>query len=379
MGSGVIISDDGYIVTNNHVVNGASKISVTLNNNKSYSAKLIGADEGTDIAVLKIEAKGLPAIPMGNSDDVKIGEWVLAVGNPFNLNSTVTAGIVSAKSRNINILHGDDNHVFPIESFIQTDAAVNPGNSGGALVNSRGELIGINTAIASTTGSYSGYSFAVPVNLTQKVTGDLIRYGVVQRGFLGVNIRNIDQDLANEIGVDNLDGVYVGGLIEGGAGQKAGVEAGDIIVGVGPVSVKTVPELQEQIARFRPGDVVQLRIKRGNKDMLVPVTLLNQDGETGVVKKEIPEVKDALGASFSSLTKAEMAKYRVSGGVKIASIGNGRLRSAGLKQGFIITKVDNISIENVDQLIKILEKKKGQVAIEGIFPNGSRGMFSFPL
>lgn len=252
-GSGVIIGSDGYIVTNNHVIQSAEKITVTLNNNKTYSAKVIGTDAGTDIALIKVDADGLPAVLMGNSDNVKIGEWVLAVGNPFNLTSTVTAGIVSAKSRNIHILDGNpDKNVFPIESFIQTDAAVNPGNSGGALVNAKGELIGINTAIASSTGSYSGYSFAVPVNLVKKVTTDLRKYGVVQRGFLGVNIRNIDQELADELGIDELKGVYVGGTVKDGGAEKSGIKTGDIILNIGEVEVNSASSLQEHVGRYRP-------------------------------------------------------------------------------------------------------------------------------
>lgn len=380
MGSGVVLTADGYIVTNNHVVDNARKISVTLNNNKSYPAKLIGADPGTDIAVLKIDAKELPAIRVGNSDEVKIGEWVLAVGNPFNLNSTVTAGIVSAKSRNINILQADPDHnVFPIESFIQTDAAVNPGNSGGALVNARGELIGINTAIASNTGSFSGYSFAVPVNLVQKVTGDLIRFGVVQRAFLGVNIRNIDQDLANELGLKELNGVYVGGTVEGGAGEAAGLQIGDIITAVGESSVKNVPELQEHIGRFRPGDVVQIRIKRNKDELLVPVTLRNSEGTTGLVKKEVVNLKTALGATFTEPSAVEKQRLRLKGGAKVLELKNGKLRSAGLKQGFIITKVDDTPVTSPEHLMKVLSEKKGGVLVEGVYPNGARGYFAFGL
>jgi len=286
-GSGVIIGSDGYIVTNNHVINDAEKITVTLNNNKTYDAKVIGSDAGTDIALIKVDADGLPAVAMGNSDHVKIGEWVLAVGNPFNLTSTVTAGIVSAKSRNIHILEGNpDKNVFPIESFIQTDAAVNPGNSGGALVNSKGELIGINTAIASNTGSFSGYSFAVPVNLVKKVTTDLRKYGVVQRGFLGVNIRNIDQELADELNLDEIKGVYVGGTVSGGAAEKSGIKEGDIILNIGEVAVNSASALQEHVGRYRPGDTINVRLIRDDEEMIVPVTLQNLNGTTETVKKE---------------------------------------------------------------------------------------------
>ncbi len=379
-GSGVIISSDGYIVTNNHVIRNADRIHVTLNNNKAYTAHVIGADPGTDIALLKVEATGLPAITMGNSDGVKVGEWVLAVGNPFNLTSTVTAGIVSAKSRNINILEGSpEQNVFPIESFIQTDAAVNPGNSGGALVNSKGELIGINTAIASNTGSYSGYSFAVPVNLVQKVTSDLLRYGVVQRGFLGVNIRNLDQKLADEIGVEELSGVYVGGVVPGGAAELAGLKSGDIILRVGTAYVNTVAQLQEYVGRFRPGDVVNVHLRRGKNEMLVPVTLRNSEGNTGTVKKETVSLQTALGATFSKPTASELQKLGLKNGIKVSSVSQGKLLSAGITKGFIITKVDHEAVNDPESLVKLLKTKKGGVLLEGLYPNGSKGYYAFGL
>ena len=379
-GSGVILSSDGYIVTNNHVISQASKIMVTLNNSKSYKATLVGTDPGTDIAVLKVEAKNLPAIKVGNSDNLKVGEWVLAVGNPFNLTSTVTAGIISAKSRNINILEGNpDQNVFPIESFIQTDAAVNPGNSGGALVNANGELIGINTAIASNTGSFSGYSFAVPINLVQKVTNDLIQFGIVQRGFLGVNIRNIDQELADELGMVDIRGVYVGGLVENGAAETAGIKEGDIILNIGASAVNSSPHLQEIVGRYRPGDVIPVRILRDNQERIVNVTLKNSEGTTSVVKKEEISGKMAIGASFNDLTAGEKSRFKLNGGAKILSLSNGRLRSAGIKAGFIITKIDNKEIKDADQAAKILESKKGQVIIEGIYPNGTKGYYAFGL
>lgn len=264
-GSGVIVSGDGYIVTNNHVIENASEIEVILNDNSKYTAKIVGADPSTDIAVLKIEAKNLNPIQLGNSDDIRIGEWVLAVGNPFNLTSTVTAGIVSAKARNINLLSDrSKSDVVPIESFIQTDAAVNPGNSGGALVNTRGELVGINTAIASQTGSYAGYSFAVPVNLVKKVMSDLIDYGIVQRGYLGVQISDISQELMEQKELPNLKGVYIGGIAEGGSAEKAGVKEGDVILKVGSKEVNSTASLQEEIGKGRPGDKVALTIRRKN-------------------------------------------------------------------------------------------------------------------
>ncbi|MBA2745933.1 MAG: trypsin-like peptidase domain-containing protein, partial [Flavisolibacter sp.] len=267
-GSGVIISEDGYIVTNNHVVANSDKVEITLNDKRTLLAKVIGTDPSTDLALLKIDEKGLPFIPYGNSDVVRVGEWVLAVGNPFNLTSTVTAGIVSAKARNIHILPDQQ---FPIESFIQTDAAVNPGNSGGALVNTNGDLIGINTAIASNTGAYTGYSFAIPVNMVKKVVDDLLEYGNVQRGFIGVNIRDIDSKFAVEKGIKSLKGVYVAGITEGGAAASAGIREGDIITKISGNNVNTSPELQEQVSRFRPGDKVEVTLVREGDEKTVLV------------------------------------------------------------------------------------------------------------
>ncbi|MBK8341646.1 MAG: trypsin-like peptidase domain-containing protein [Flavobacteriales bacterium] len=279
VGSGVIIASDGYIVTNNHVVEGADKITIHLNDGRSFSGKVIGRDPSTDIALLKVDADGLPTLPFADSDDVKVGEWVLAVGNPMNLTSTVTAGIVSAKARNINLLQYDPGRdVFPIESFIQTDAAVNPGNSGGALVNTAGALVGINTAIASTTGQYTGYSFAVPANIVKKVTGDLLEYGSVQRAYIGVSIRNMDQDLAGQAQMDRIRGVFVNGITEGGAAQKAGIVEGDVIVKVGTMEVNNVPQLQEQVGTFRPGDEVTVTIVRDGKEKVLEMELRGKDG-----------------------------------------------------------------------------------------------------
>lgn len=273
-GSGVVISPDGYIVTNNHVISDANSIDVTLNNSETYKAELIGNDPSTDLALLKIDAKGLHSIQFANSDDVKVGEWALAVGNPFNLTSTVTAGIVSAKARSINILQGDyKNEIFPIESFIQTDAAVNPGNSGGALVNSKGELIGINTAIASKTGSYSGYSFAIPSNLVKKVAMDLAKFGSVQRGFIGVNLKEVSTELLETYDLPNLDGVLVAGVIPESGADEAGIEPGDVVLSVGEIKVSNIPGLQEQIGKYSPGDKVPLLVRRGTKTIHKEVLL----------------------------------------------------------------------------------------------------------
>ena len=379
-GSGVIIRNDGYIVTNNHVIDRAAKISVTLNNKKTYEAKLVGTDPSTDIAVLKIEGSHLPYVEFGNSDEVRVGEWVLAVGNPFNLTSTVTAGIVSAKGRNINILKGNsDKNIFPIESFIQTDAAVNPGNSGGALVNTQGQLVGINTAIASTTGSYSGYSFAVPVNIVKKVSTDIIETGIVQRAFLGVNIRDIDQTLADELNLTENNGVYVAGMVEGGAAENSGLKKGDIILSVGSVDVNNTPELQEQVGKYRPGQVIDIRVKRGDDQLAIPVTLKNADGNTAKVEKSKVDIKSSLGATFSGITKEDMKKLDITNGVKITSLSQGKLAQLGVKKGFIITKVDEDEVNSPDQLLELLENKKGGVLLEGIYPSGTKAYYGFGM
>jgi len=372
-GSGVIISEDGYIVTNNHVVDEAAKVEITLDDKRSYTAKVIGTDPSTDLALLKIDQKNLSFIPYGNSDDVKVGEWVLAVGNPFNLTSTVTAGIVSAKGRNIHIL---DNRSFPLESFIQTDAAVNPGNSGGALVNTNGELVGINSAIASNTGAYSGYSFAIPVNLVKKVMDDLIEYGNVQRGFIGVSISDIDQKLANDKNLKTLKGVYVQNLTEGGAAATAGIKAGDIITKVGGVGVSTSSELQEQVGRYRPGDKIDVTLLRNDNEKVVSVVLRNTQGSTRIVKND--DATSLLGAEFAQPSDDEMNSLGINSGVKISSLGPGKFRAAGIKEGFIITKIDNQKISSSEELQKVLENKKGGgILVEGIYPNGLRAYYGF--
>ena len=340
-GSGVIITSDGYIVTNNHVIEDASEIEVTLNDNRKYTATIVGADPSTDIAVLKIEEKNLVALPIGNSDDLKIGEWVLAVGNPFNLTSTVTAGIVSAKARNINLL-SDRNRadIVPIESFIQTDAAVNPGNSGGALVNTQGELIGINTAIASQTGSYTGYSFAIPVNLVKKVMQDLIDYGIVQRGFLGVQIADITQELKEEQKLLNMKGVYVAGTIDNGSAAKAGINKGDVILKIGSKEVNSSAALQEEVGRRRPGDKLSVTIRNSKGyETVKEIVLRNKDGQTKLVSKAEIKKNVALGATFIELTSKEKKELNISTGVKIKSLNAGKLKSLGLTEGMIVTKI----------------------------------------
>lgn len=376
-GSGVIISQDGYIVTNNHVIAGADKIEVTLNDRREYTAELIGTDASTDVALLRIREKGLPFLNYGNSDAVRIGEWALAVGNPFNLNSTVTAGIISAKGRN-NIL---DVSKRPIESFIQTDAAVNPGNSGGALVNTNGDLIGINTAIASNNGSYQGYSFAVPVNIVKKIVSDMVEFGTVQRAYIGVSIQDINSKFASEKNIRQLNGIYVNGLNAGGSAQEAGIIEGDVIARIQDIPVGSVSELQEQISRYRPGDKVNVLVYRNNKEMNIPVILKTFDNTTRLVKKsELTKASiDALGAQFEEVDLTELAKLRLENGVRISKLSPGKLAQIGIKEGFIITTIDKKRIGSTDDIKHFLENKTGSVTVEGFYPNGVRAYYSFPL
>ncbi len=380
-GSGVIVSSEGYIVTNNHVIENASEIEVILNDNSKYTAKVVGADPATDIAVLKIEGSGFQPIPLGNSDDLKIGEWVLAVGNPFNLTSTVTAGIVSAKARNINLLsERSGKEIVPIESFIQTDAAVNPGNSGGALVNTRGELVGINTAIASQTGSYSGYSFAVPVNLVQKVMRDLIDYGIVQRGYLGVQISDISQEIKEKNKLPNLKGVFVAKVIEDGSADKAGLKDGDVILKIGNKEVNSVASLQEEIGKRRPGDKVSITVRRKDGDEEIKeLVLRNKEGETTLVSKEEIQKNVALGATFAELTAKEKKELNISYGVKIKTLAAGKLKSLGLIEGTIITKINNEPIETAEQLTTKLNGMNRGILLEIMSESGRKDYVGFGL
>lgn len=378
-GSGVIISSDGYIVTNNHVVDRANEVEVTLNDKRTFKAKVIGADASTDIALLKIEAESLQPIIFGNSDNLKIGEWVLAVGNPFNLTSTVTAGIVSAKARNINILNSD----MKIESFIQTDAAVNPGNSGGALVNTKGELVGINTAIASQTGSYAGYSFAVPTSIVSKVVADLKEFGVVQRAILGVQISDIDDKLAKEKKLTTLEGVYVGAVSENSAAKTAGIEEGDVIVAINNVSTKSVAQLQEQIGRYRPGDKIEVTLIRDNKTKKLVVELKNRAGNTGVVKAVD---LSHLGAKFSAVSDQFKYKFRIKNGLQISQLDkNGKFAKSGLKEGFVILKINNITIVNQEDIERAYNEALNNEAnekvlfITGIYNNGQVAYYAVNL
>lgn len=371
-GSGVIISDDGYIVTNNHVIANADYIEVVLNDKRAFPAKLIGADPTTDIALLKIDEKELPFIQYGNSDDLQVGEWVLAVGNPFNLTSTVTAGIVSAKARNINILSKQ----FAIESFIQTDAAVNPGNSGGALVDSKGQLVGINTAIASNTGSFTGYSFAIPVNIVKKIIADLIEFGTVQRAYLGVSIVDIDNKLASDIGLSKIEGVYVAGLNDDGAATEAGLEKGDIITMVNDKPINNVSELQEQVSMYRPGDKINISVKRNDKLKPFNITLRNKHGNT---KIETTANVSVLGAKFEEISNDEKQKLRIKNGIKITELGSGKLRAAGIKEGFIITSINRKFVYSLQDIEQTLGNTKGGILIEGIYPNGKTAYYAFGM
>jgi len=380
LGSGVIISNDGYIVTNFHVVQNAEKIEVTLNDKRTYEAELVGTDPNTDLAVLRVEEKGLPFIAYGNSDDVKVGEWVLAVGNPFNLTSTVTAGIVSAKARNINIISGNGSGSGAVESFIQTDAAVNPGNSGGALVNTLGQLVGINSAIATSTGSFSGYSFAVPVNLVRKVVVDLVEFGTVQRGYLGINIKDVDAQLVKEQKLGKLNGVYVVGVLADGAAASAGLDGGDVIIKVGEIFVNNVSELQEQVNNFRPGDKVVVTYVRDSKEKIVNVILKNKNNGAELLKKEDKSMDvESLGAVFETIAPEDMKRLNISNGLRVSKLGSGKLRNSGIREGFIITSVDKNKVSSPDELKKILDNKKGGILIEGLYPNGSRAYYAFGM
>jgi len=365
-GSGVIISSNGYIVTNNHVIDQADDIEVTLHNNDSYKAKVIGTDPSTDLALIQIKKDGLPDIHIGNSDQVEVGEWVMAVGNPFNLNSTVTAGIVSAKGRNINII--DDKSA--IEAFIQTDAAINPGNSGGALVNLNGELIGINTAIASPTGSYAGYGFAIPANIVSKVVEDFMKYGIVQRAYLGIMIRDIDGNLIKDQHLKISEGAFIDSLIEESAAREAGVKAGDVIVGVDGVPILEASNLLEQIGRHRPGDKVSVTVNRSGKELSYNITLANQKGRKKLIPRNQQDVLDVLGAYFENLDKEKADELGVEGGVVVKELSGGILKNqTGIEEGFIITGINNEQISSVDELKKALKHQTGGVMLEGIYEN----------
>jgi len=365
-GSGVIVTDDGYIVTNNHVIEDADEVEVTHNDKRTFSAEVVGRDPSTDIALLKIKASGLTFIKFGDSDAIRLGEWVLAVGNPFNLTSTVTAGIVSARGRSLNLL---DNQ-YRIESFIQTDAAVNMGNSGGALVNTRGELIGITTAIFSPTGTYSGNSFAVPSSIVRKVYEDLKQFGEVQRGLLGVNITDVTSDIAKSENLKDVNGVYVTGVVADGAARAAGLAEKDVIIAINGEPVQTTSELQEKVNRYRPGDKVEVTyLRKGRRDNKT-IILRNFEGGTGVVA---PGAQSALlyGATFAPVTSGDKQQYKITNGVKITSISEGRFRDLGLSKGTVIIDVNGQKVDSAADIRKATNDEKSLTSIEGFTPDGT--------
>ncbi|NDW11431.1 Do family serine endopeptidase [Bacteroides sp. 214] len=381
-GSGVIISKDGYIVTNNHVIEGADEISVILNDNHEYAGRVIGSDPNTDLALVKIEGKDFPTIPVGDSDKLKIGEWVLAVGNPFNLTSTVTAGIVSAKARSLGAYNGG------IESFIQTDAAINQGNSGGALVNAKGELVGINAVLASPTGAYAGYGFAIPTSIMTKVVSDLKQYGTVQRVILGIRGGNISganmpedaKEKRKELGV--VDGVYVDEVIEGGSAEAAGVKANDVITELNGKTVKSFADLQEELSRHRPGDKIKIKVVREKKEKTLEVTLKNEQGTTKVVK---PTGMEILGAAFQDVSEDLRKQLRLPYGVQVTGVDKGKMADAGVRKGFIILKANNKEVKTVEDLEAIFNAavkspEQDQVLfLSGIFPSGKRANYAIDL
>ena len=365
-GSGVVISDDGYIVTNNHVIENATNIEVVANR-KSYSAKLVGADPSSDLALLQIEGSRLHPLKFANSNKLRVGEWVAAIGNPFNLNSTVTAGIVSAKGRNLNLV----NALFPVESFIQTDAAINPGNSGGALVNLNGELVGINTAILSKTGSYNGYGFAVPSNIVAKIISDLKQYGTVQRAFIGATVSEADNSLSDD--ERDINGVYVQRLDVDGAAAKAGLAIGDEITGLDGIAVNSRAAFEEAIAYHHPGDKVLVAYKHEGKARTASLILTNREGEVGVVRNTLAN-SETLGADFETVPKVERERLNLNTpGWRVVHLRNGKLARIGLPENFVITSINRKQPANAQELISLLESARGNLVIEGVNENGTRG------
>ena len=373
-GSGVIISKDGYIVTNNHVIEGADEIDVKLNDNREFKGKLIGADPNTDLALVKIEGDGFPTIPIGDSDALKVGEWVLAVGNPFNLTSTVTAGIVSAKARTLGVYNGG------IESFIQTDAAINQGNSGGALVNARGELVGINAVLSSPTGAYAGYGFAIPTSIMTKVVDDLKEFGTVQRAILGISGHDLGDERTKDKDLGTVEGVYVAEVTDGSGAKAAGIEAGDVIVKIAGKKVHNMAELQENIAKHRPGDEVEVVVMRGKKEKRLDVTLKNLQGNTEVVKKFD---LDMLGAAFKPIDDDVKRHLGVSYGLQVTGVEKGKFAEAGIKKGFVILKVNGAKIASEEDLANVLktanQSPERVLFISGYYMSGRRANYAVEL
>lgn len=370
-GSGVIIRQDGYIVTNNHVIEGATKIEVTLNNNQTYQATLVGTDPATDIALLKIEAEGLPVIPFGDSDKLRLGEWVIAIGSPYDLRSTITAGIVSAKGRSMPNYTGE----FKIESFIQTDAAVNPGNSGGALVDKAGNLVGINTAIISQTGSYTGYSFAVPVNIVRKIVFDLMDYGKVQRAILGITMQEIDDKIAKELKLSSRKGVYIVEVSKSGAADAAGIKAGDVLIAIDSIEITNAASVQETVSRFSPGDEAEITVIRDGKEKKFDVKFKGTAMENGTRADD--GTVAFYGSSIKAASEDTLKKLGIKAGVEIVELGPGKLMEAGAVEGFIIQYVNDHPVKTPEDVIDVVKKSRRTVFVEGVTPSGKTGYFGF--
>lgn len=377
-GSGVIISTDGYIVTNNHVVADADELTVTLNDNKEYSARIIGTDKTTDLALIKIDAKDLPAITIANSENIKVGEWVLAVGNPFNLTNTVTAGIVSAKGRSL--------YQNGVESFIQTDAAINPGNSGGALVNTRGELIGINAMLYSQTGSFSGYGFAIPTSIMNKVVDDLKKYGTVQRAVIGIqgqdvkNYVDAQKDLGKDVDLGTMEGIYVAKVLEESSAEEAGLKAGDVITAIDGKEMNKMADLQEYLAKKRPGDKVSVSYLRDKKKASKTMTLKNEQGNTQVVKKAD---LDVLGGNFRAITDGQKKQLNIGYGLEVLKVNSGKFKDAGITKGFIIQRVNDSAVKTIEDLQNLVKEastsRNPVLYIQGVYPTGKKAYFAVPL
>lgn len=377
-GSGVIISTDGYIVTNNHVVADADELTVTLNDNKEYSARIIGTDKTTDLALIKIDAKDLPAITIANSENIKVGEWVLAVGNPFNLTNTVTAGIVSAKGRSL--------YQNGVESFIQTDAAINPGNSGGALVNTRGELIGINAMLYSQTGSFSGYGFAIPTSIMNKVVDDLKKYGTVQRAVIGIqgqdvkNYVDAQKEQGKDIDLGTMEGIYVAKVLEESSAEEAGLKVGDVITAIDGKEMNKMADLQEYLAKKRPGDKVSVSYLRDKKKASKTMTLKNEQGNTQVVKKAD---LDVLGGNFRAITDGQKKQLNIGYGLEVLKVNSGKFKDAGITKGFIIQRVNDSAVKTIEDLQNLVKEastsRNPVLYIQGVYPTGKKAYFAVPL
>ncbi len=371
-GSGVLISSDGYIITNNHVIEDAESIEVTLNDKRTFTANLVGRDPSTDIALLKIKSENLPYIKYGDSDKLKLGEWVLAVGNPFNLTSTVTAGIVSAKGRNLDLIEGS----YRIESFIQTDAALNMGNSGGALVDTKGFLVGITSAILSPSGAYAGNSFAIPVSIVKKVIDDLREFGEVQRALIGVNIQDVSSDNADNLKLEGVKGVLITRVLDDGSAKEAGLKENDVILKIDGADVNTVSELQEQVGRHRPGDKVTITYSRNGKETTTPIIMKNMSGNTNVVTAGMGG-DEVFGSRLVPISSSDMKSFNVDYGVKVADLGDGRFKDIGLKQGYIILSVNGKKVKTPSDVRQFTNNERSLNSIEGAQPNGTSFIFRF--